>query len=176
MAKKTQSKKIVSVDASDLVDPQMEEAQFEEILSRLDQKRIDACQKAVDEAKDRISKKVYAVQFEDAEDFENYIEFMQTEAEWREKEALGVIEICKVIDKLKKDGIKQNTIYLSALPLEASHYFLSKKSGKGLAEAKKFISMLKPFGIALESTKADASEIQNLERELAAAQQGIDLE
>ena len=87
MAKKAQSKKIVSVDASDLVDPQMEEAQFEEILSRLDQNRIDACQKAVDEAKERISKKVYAVQFENAQDLENYIEFMQTEAEWREKEA-----------------------------------------------------------------------------------------
>jgi len=176
MAKKAQSKKIVSVDASELVDPQMAEAQFEEILSRIDEKKIESCQRAVDEAKERISKKVYAVQFENSEDLENYFEFMQNEAEWREKEALGVIEICKVIDKVKKDGVKQNTIYLSALPLEASHYFLSKKSGKGLAEAKKFISILKPFGIALESTKADASEIQDLERQLAAAQQGIELE
>lgn len=176
MAKKAQSKKIVSVDASELVDPQMDEAQFEEILSRIDEKKIESCQRAVDEAKERISKKVYAVQFENSEDLENYFEFMQNEAEWREKEALGVIEICKVIDKVKKDGVKQNTIYLSALPLEASHYFLSKKSGKGLAEAKKFISILKPFGIALESTKADASEIQDLERQLAAAQQGIELE
>jgi hypothetical protein len=100
---------------------------------------------------------------------------MENNAEWREKEALGVIEICKVIDKAKKDGIKQETLYMSALPLEASHYFLSKTSGKGLGEAKKFISMLKPFSQSLESTKADAAEIQGLEKELAAAQQGLEL-
>jgi hypothetical protein len=176
MAKKPNPKKIVSVDASELVDAQMEESQFEEILSRIDQKRIDACQKAVDEAKEKISRKVYAVQFSAKEDLDNYIDFMENEAEWREKEALGVIEICKVIEKIRKDGIQQNTIYLSALPLEASHYFLSKKSGKGLSEARKFIGMLKPFGIALESTKADAAEIQGLEKELAAAQQGLELE
>jgi hypothetical protein len=176
MAKKPNPKKIVSVDASELVDAQMEESQFEEILSRIDQKRIDACQKAVDEAKEKISRKVYAVQFSAKEDLDNYIDFMENEAEWREKEALGVIEICKVIEKIRKDGIQQNTIYLSALPLEASHYFLSKKSGKGLSEARKFIGMLKPFGVALESTKADAAEIQGLEKELAAAQQGLELE
>ena len=176
MAKKPNPKKIVSVDASELVDAQMEESQFEEILSRIDQKRIDACQKAVDEAKEKISRKVYAVQFSAKEDLDNYIDFMENEAEWREKEALGVIEICKVIEKIRKDGIQQNTIYLSALPLEASHYFLSKKSGKGLSEARKVIGMLKPFGIALESTKADAAEIQGLEKELAAAQQGLELE
>lgn len=175
MAKKPNPKKIVSVDASELVDAQMEESQFEEILSRIDQKRIDACQKAVDEAKEKISRKVYAVQFSAKEDLDNYIDFMENEAEWREKEALGVIEICKVIEKIRKDGIQQNTIYLSALPLEASHYFLSKKSGKGLSEARKFIGMLKPFGMALESTKADAAEIQGLEKELAAAQQGLEL-
>jgi hypothetical protein len=176
MTNKGKSKKIVTVDASDLVDPQMEEAQIQEILSRLDQKRIDACQKNLDEAKEKISKKVYAVQFESSEDLENYFEFMHNEAEWREKESLGVIEICKVLSKLQSDGIKQNTIYLSALPLEASHYFLSKKSGKGLAEAQKYIRILKPFGIALESPKADAAHIQELEKELAAAQQGIELE
>ena len=97
MAKKQNPKKIVSVDASELVDAQMEESQFEEILSRIDQKRIDGCQKAVDEAKEKISRKVYAVQFSAKEDLDNYIDFMENEAEWREKEALGVIEICKVI-------------------------------------------------------------------------------
>lgn len=173
---KGKSKKIVTVETSDLVDPQMAEAQIQEILSRLDQKRIDACQKNLDEAKEKISKKVYAVQFDSAQDLENYFEFMFNEAEWREKESLGVIEICKVIDKLKKEEIKQNVIYLSALPLEASHYFLSKKSGKGLVDAKRYIGILKPFGIALESTKADAAQIQELEKELAAAQQGIELE
>ncbi len=173
MAKKPQVKeKVITLNASDIAS---ELPQEEDFVAKLDQKRIAQCEKNVAEAKDRISKKVYAVKFESKEDLENFFSFMENNAEWREKEALGVIEICKVIDKAKKEGIKQETLYMSALPLEASHYFLSKTSGKGLSEAKKFISMLKPFSQSLESTKADAAEIQGLEKELAAAQQGIDI-
>jgi hypothetical protein len=141
----------------------------------LNQDRINAAEENLNNAKRKLSTKVYAVQFESDSQINQYVTFMQQDAEWREKEALGVIEICKVIDKLKEDGIKNNILYLQALPLEASHYFISKQSGKGLAEAKKFIELLKPFEQALESAKADAREIQDLERELAAAQQGIEL-
>lgn len=173
MAKKTQVKeKVVTLDAADVA---AELPHEEDFVAKLDHKRIEHCEKVLAEAKDRISKKVYAVKFESKEDLDNFFSFMENNAEWREKEALGVIEICKVIDKAKKDGIKQETLYMSALPLEASHYFLSKTSGKGLHEAKKFISMLKPFSQSLESTKADAAEIQGLEKELAAAQQGLEL-
>ena len=171
MAKKPQIKeKVITLDASDIA---TEIPQEEDFISKLDLKRIEHCEKALAEAKDRISKKVYAVKFDSKADLDNFLAFMENDAEWREKEALGVIEICKVMDKAKKDGIKQETLYMSALPLEASHYFLSKTSGKGLKEAKKFISMLKPFSQSLESTKADAAEIQGLETELAAAQQGL---
>ena len=173
MAKKTQvQQKVVTLNAADVA---AELPQEEDFVAKLDQKRIEHCEKTLAEAKDRISKKVYAVKFESKEDLDNFFSFMENDAEWREKEALGVIEICKVINKAKKDGIKQETLYMSALPLEASHYFLSKTSGKGLGEAKKFISMLKPFSQSLESTKADAAEIQGLEKELAAAQQGLEL-
>ena len=173
MAKKTQvQQKVVTLNAADVA---AELPQEEDFVAKLDQKRIEHCEKTLAEAKDRISKKVYAVKFESKEDLDNFFSFMENDAEWREKEALGVIEICKVINKAKKDGIKQETLYMSALPLEASHYFLSKTSGKGLREAKKFISMLKPFSQSLESTKADAAEIQGLEKELAAAQQGLEL-
>ena len=173
MAKKQQIKeKVITLDASDIA---TEIPQEDDFISKLDVKRIEHCEKTLAEAKDRISKKVYAVKFDSKEDLDNFFDFMETHAEWREKEALGVIEICKVIDKSKKDGIKQETLYMSALPLEASHYFLSKTSGKGLGEAKKFISILKPFSQSLESAKADAAEIQGLERELAAAQQGLEL-
>lgn len=173
MAKKTLTKeKVVTLDATDIAAELIQDNDFG---VKLDENRISHCEKALAEAKDRISKKVYAVKFESSGDLENFFSFMETGAEWREKEALGVIEICKVIDKAKKDGIKQQTLYMSALPLEASHYFLSKTSGKGLKEAKKFIGVLKPFSQSLESTKADASEIQGLEKELAAAQQGLEL-
>lgn len=164
------TEKAVEVNADELAN-----ALGEEVLSRLNQDRINAAEENLMSAKKKLSTKVYAVQFETAGQIDQYTDFMTNEAQWREKEALGVIEICKVIDELKKDGIKNNILYMQALPLEASHYFISKQSGKGLKEAKDFIQLLKPFEQALESAKKDAKEIQDLERELAAAQQGIDL-
>ncbi len=167
--KQTQSK-VVELDASQVADNLSEEA-----LSRLNEERIKAAEENLENAKKRVSTKVYAVQFESMAHIDMFIDFMNNDAEWKEKESLGVIEICKVLDKLKSDGIKNNILYLQALPLEASHYFISKQSGKGLKEAKAFISLLKPFEQGLESAKADAQEIQDLEKELAAAQQGIEL-
>ena len=170
MAKKNKTENSVELNADELAN-----ALGDEVLSRLNQDRINAAEENLNNAKRKLSTKVYAVQFESDSQIEQYVSFMQQDAEWREKEALGVIEICKVIDKLKNDGIKNSILYLQALPLEASHYFISKQSGKGLTEAKRFIELLKPFEQALESAKADAREIQDLERELAAAQQGIEL-
>lgn len=170
MGKNKITEKAVEVNADELAD-----ALGEEVLSRLNQDRINAAEENLATAKRKLSTKVYAVQFSSPEQVEAYESFMQNEASWREKEALGVIEICKVIGELRKDGIKNNILYMQALPLEASHYFISKQSGNGLAEAKAFIELLKPFEQALESAKSDAKEIQDLERELAAAQQGIDL-
>ena len=66
-------------------------------------------------------------------------------------------------------------IYLGALPLEASHYFLSKSKGTGLNSAESFIKMYKVFDQALNDAKADASSIKELEKQLAAAMQGITL-
>jgi len=149
--------------------------ELDEIINHLDKNKIQDCEKRLLEAKENLNEKVYAVKFEKKEDIDSYFHFIENEAEWKEKESLGVIEICRIIEMLKKDGIKQNTLYMQALPLEASHYFLSKTSGKGLKEAKKFISILKPFGLALELAKQDAAKIGELEKELAAAQQGLEL-
>lgn len=170
MANKKTQGKVVELDASELADPIGEEA-----LSRLNEGRIKAAEENLENARKRISTKVYAVQFESMDHINRFVDFMENDAAWKEKESLGVIEICKVLDNLKSDGIKNNILYLQALPLEASHYFISKQSGKGLKEAKEFISLLKPFEQGLESAKADAQEIQELEKELAAAQQGIEI-
>jgi len=169
-SKKQTQPKVVELDADQLADSVGEEA-----LSRLNEGRIKAAEENLENAKKRVATKVYAVQFESMDHIDRFISFMENEAEWKEKESLGVIEICKVLDNLKSDGIKNNILYLQALPLEASHYFISKQSGKGLKEAKEFISLLKPFEQGLESAKADAREIQDLEKELAAAQQGLEL-
>jgi hypothetical protein len=173
MSKKT---KIVQLNSDDLAKELPEITGESDILARLNVQRITEAEKRLTEAKEKLSKKVYAIKFENSEDLDYFINFMHNDAEWREKESLGVIEICKILDKAKKEGIKQNTLYFGALPMEASHYFISKISGKGLKDAESFIRMLRPFSQALESAQADASEIQGLERELAAAQQGLDLQ
>lgn len=170
MSKKKTQNKVVEINADQMADSMGEDA-----LSRLNEGRIKAAEENLENAKKRVATKVYAIQFESMDQIERYMSFMENEASWKEKEALGVIEICRVLEELKSDGIKNNILYMQALPLEASHYFISKQSGSGLAMAKDFISMLKPFEQGLESAKADAQEIQSLEKELAAAQQGIEL-
>jgi hypothetical protein len=174
MPKGKEKKETVELMVNELA-PTSGTDQLDDIMSKLDEKKIQAAEKKVQDAKEKLNKKVYAVKFDSSETIQTFKHFMENYAEWREKESLGVIEICKILEKLQKDGIKENILYMGALPIEASHYFLSKTTGKGLKEAESFISMLKPFSQALESVKTDSSEIQNLERELSAAQQGIEL-
>lgn len=174
MPKGKEKKETVELQVNDLA-PVSGTNQLDEVMSKLDEKKIQTAEKKVQEAKEKLNKKVYAVKFDRSETIQAFKYFMENSAEWREKESLGVIEICKILEKLQKEGIKENILYMGALPIEASHYFLSKTNGKGLKEAESFISMLKPFSQALESVKTDASEIQNLERELSAAQQGLEL-
>jgi len=142
---------------------------------QLDQKRIQECEKRLQEAKEKFSSKLYAIKFEKSEHIQIFYNYMLEEAEWKEREAVGIIEINKLITKFKKEKIKENTLFIEATPLDAIYYFLSKKTGKGLKEAENFVSILRPFGIASEISKQDAQSIANLEKELAAAQQGIDL-
>jgi hypothetical protein len=61
------------------------------------------------------------------------------------------------------------------LPLEATHYFLSKSKGTGLKSAEDFIKLFKAFDQALSDAKEDAATVKELEKQLAAAMQGISL-
>ena len=97
------------------------------------------------------------------------------DAEWNSTEALGIKEVSKQIQKIKSEGVKNQVIYMPALPLEASHYFISKGKGKGLKSAEIFIALYKPFDQALSDAKKDVSEIKDLEKQLGAAMQGISL-
>ena len=86
-----------------------------------------------------------------------------------------MIEIYKQIVKCKELKIKDNVIYLGALPVEATHYFLTKVTGKGVESANKFIELYRPFDQALNDVKKDNQILQDLEKKLAAAMQGISL-
>jgi CRISPR/Cas system CSM-associated protein Csm2 small subunit len=142
-------------------------------IDTLDTKKIQSLEDQVKKLKEDTAKKVYAVKMS-AGLLEDLISFVEENAEWTQTESLGVIEVYKNLDKIRHDGVKDNTIYLNSLPLEATHYFLSKSKGRGLKEAENFISIFKPIAVALEEIKKDAAIIQDLEKDLAAAQQGIE--
>jgi len=140
----------------------------------IDTDLISNLETQIQEKKDEIKNKVYAVTCSDSL-FADYETFMREKAEWNSTEALGVIEINRQISRIKKEGVKNGVIFLGALPLEASHYFLSKSKGTGLESAESFIKLYKVFDQALNDAKADAGSIKDLEKQLAAAMQGITL-
>ena len=145
----------------------------ETFLDKLDQTKINSLEDQVKDLKEKTEKKVYAVKLS-ADLLTTLIEFIENDAEWVQTESLGVVEIYKTLLKIKKEGVKDNTIFLGPLPLEATHYFVSKTRGKGVKQAKSFLDLYKPLSIALEQIKQDAEAIQYLEKDLVAAQQGID--
>lgn len=141
-------------------------------IDTLDHKKIKSIEDQIKGLKEKNSKKVYAVKLT-AELLSTLIDFVENNSEWSQTECLGVIEIHKILTGIKKEGVKDNTIFMESLPLEATHYFLSKVRGKGLKEAQSFISLFKPVSIALEEVKKDTAAIQSLEKDLVAVQQGI---
>jgi hypothetical protein len=146
----------------------------ETFLDKLDHNKIKSLEDQIKDLKEKTEKKVYAVKLSSTL-LSNLINFIENHSEWSQTESLGVIEIYKTLSGIKKEGVKDNTIFLGSLPLEATHYFLSKTRGKGLKEAQNFIDLFKPVSIALEEVKRDAEAIQSLEKDLVAAQQGIDI-
>lgn len=145
----------------------------ETFLDRLDHDRIKSLEDQIKDLKEKTAKKVYGVKIS-SDLLKNLIDFIENHSEWSQTESLGVIEVHKILSSIKKEGVKDNTIFIGSLPLEATHYFLSKTKGKGLKEAQNFISLFKPVSIALEEVKRDAEAIQFLEKDLVAAQQGIE--
>lgn len=158
---------------SSVVDFETTQGAFESNVV-VDSELVDSIQNQIQEKKDEIKSKVYAVTCSESL-FSDYETFMREKAEWNSTEALGVVEINKQIARIKKDGIKDGVIYLGALPLEASHYFLSKSKGTGVESAEAFIKLYKAFDQALNDAKQDAASIKDLEKQLAAAMQGITL-
>lgn len=140
----------------------------------IDKDLVDSLEAQIADKKEDLRTKVYAITFSD-DLLTKYEDFILNEAEWNSTEALGVKEVYKQIQKIKKEGVKNQVIFMSALPLEASHYFISKAKGRGLASAEKFLELYKPFDQALSDAKSDVAQVKDLEKQLAAAMQGISL-
>lgn len=148
----------------------------EELITEveLDQKKIDELQSAVEKKQQELGNKVYGVSM-NAKDLEVYDDIISS-LEWRGKEALGILEITKKIDEIKNEGIKSGVVFMSALEIEATHYFLNKFSGKGKSLANDFIRIFKAFEQSLTNISLDNKELDDLKKDLAAAQQGLESE
>jgi hypothetical protein len=148
----------------------------EELITEVevDQKRVEELQSALDKKQKELSNKVYGVSM-NSKDLEVYNDIVSS-LEWRGKEALGILEITKKLDQIKEEGIKSGVIYMNALEIEASHYFLNKFSGKGKSLANDFIRIFKAFEQSLTNISLDNKEFDDLKKDLAAAQQGLESE
>lgn len=145
-----------------------------ELNVSVDQELVNSVEKELGDKRKENREKLYAISMKESL-LRRYENFMAEEAEWNSTEALGVVEVNKQIQKIKSEKIKDNVIYMGALPVEATHYFLNKVKGKGLTEASNFIELYRSFDQALNDVKSDNQILQDLEKNLSAAMQGISL-
>lgn len=162
------------IDAPVLTEAQ-NEANLEKFITNVDQEKVASIKKDLEDFKKSLTNKEYAVAM-DANLLKRFSTFMNEEVEWRSKEALGVTEILKRIDAIKKEGLKDGVAYLTNLEVEASHYFIMKWTGKGSSEVKDFISLWKTFEETLALIQQDNAVVKDLEQQLAAAEQGLNIE
>ena len=151
------------------------EAQLEQFIANVDTEKVESIKKDLESYKESLKDKEYAVSMSKAT-LARFETFMRKEVEWRSKEALGVKEILKRIVAVKKEGIKDGVAYFTNLEVEASHYFILKWSGNGEADIEDFVTLWKTFEESLALIQQDNMVVKDLEQQLAAAEQGIEIE
>jgi hypothetical protein len=160
---------------SEAVLEEQNEAKLEKFISSVDTEKVKSIKEDLENYKASLKNKEYAVSMSDSllHRFETY---MKEEVQWRSKEALGVKEILKRIEEVKSEGIKDGVVYFTNLEVEASHYFILKMEGKGEKEIESFVTLWKTFEETLMLIQQDNVVVKDLEKQLAAAEQGIELE
>jgi len=103
-------------------------------------------------------------------------DFINTEAEWKFSESLGIIETSKQIAAIRESLVKGKVkeVMLSHLALEAFYYFLSKLAGKGLESAQAHVQLLKPIADALGRAKQDKEKKDQMIKDLGTVESAID--
>ena len=151
------------------------EAALEKFISKVDTEKVKSIKEDLENYKASLKNKEYAVSMNDSllHRFETY---MREEVQWRSKEALGVKEILKSIERTKKEGIKDGVAYFNNLEVEASHYFILKMEGTGESRIDNFVALWKTFEETLVLIQQDNVVVKDLEQQLAAAEQGIELQ
>jgi hypothetical protein len=141
----------------------------------IDMEKVAKLEKEYEAKKEELAKKEYVVKMT-GELLEYYDNFIANNAQWKGKEALGVMEISKKLNEIKRNGIKNGVTFMSNLHIEASHYFLGKAEGKGMKNLDLYIELYKSIENSLILVGEDNKNLKSLERELHAAQQGLEAE
>jgi hypothetical protein len=151
------------------------EEKLEQFIKNVDTEKVESIKADLQNYKESLRNKEYAVSMTD-QLLHRFEVYMTEEVQWRSKEALGVKEILKRINEVKQEGIKDGVVYFTNLEVEASHYFVLKMEGKGVREIESFIDLWKTFEETLALIQQDNLVIKDLEQQLAAAEQGIEIE
>jgi hypothetical protein len=146
----------------------------EEVLQEVvvDEAKVASLQKALEDKSAELSNKVYAVSM-NAPSLELYSKVMES-ITWKGKEGLGILEITKKLKEVEDKGITNDVIFLNALTIEASHYFLNRYESSGSGNAESFIDLFKRLEQALSGISQDNKDFEDLKKDLAAAQQGLE--
>ena len=120
--------------------------------------------------------KQYALKIGSEENLDNLVKFITEKAHWKFTEALGVQQVFKKLEECKRQKLKNGCIFISALEVDAIHYFLSKAEGFGLAEAEFFLSILKPMNETIKLLTADRKQLEKLTQQIAAYENGINID
>jgi hypothetical protein len=148
----------------------MSEENFQEVV--IDEAKVAALQSALDAKMAELSNKVYAVSM-NAASLEVYSKVIES-VTWKGKEGLGILEINKKLKEVSEKGITNDVIFLNALTIEASHYFLNRFEATGSSTAESFIDLFKKLEQALSAVSQDNKDLEDLNKDLAAAQQGLE--
>lgn len=148
---------------------------LEKFITNIDTEKVESLKKEIEEYKSQLQGKEYAVAMSESI-LMRFEKFMKNEVQWKSREALGVAEILKRIESIKKEGLKDGVAYFTNLEAEASHYFILKWEGKGAKEIYDFVSLWKTFEETLALIHQDNARMEELKKQLQAAEQGIELE
>lgn len=146
----------------------------EEVLQEvvIDEARVANAKKALDSKMEELSNKVYAISM-NAASLEVYSKVIES-ITWKGKEGLGILEITKKLKEIEDKGISNDAIFLNALTIEASHYFLNRYESSGSDNAESFIDLFKKLEQGLSLVSQDNKDLEDLNKDLAAAQQGLE--
>lgn len=142
----------------------------------IDANLVESAKTELEDHKKSLKGKVYPVKVKDADSIDGFIFFIENKAEWKSMEAIGIIEVSKILNQVKNEPLKDSCFFLPNLALEALSFFLNRVTGEGKDKAVSFLELFKPINQAMGMVKADTDKMHELERKLAAAEHGIKIE